>query len=78
VYEIQCRFDSRYAVSLCEKSSLDISNDALSGLVGERRTLVITTPTVDRLYGDDLRRYVADTGESLEGAQAVPIIREWR
>jgi 3-dehydroquinate synthetase len=60
VYEIQCRFDSRYAVSLCEKSSLDISNDALSGLVGERRTLVVTTPTVDRLYGDALRRYVAD------------------
>jgi 2-epi-5-epi-valiolone synthase len=59
VYEIQCRFDSRYAVSLCEKSSLDISNDALSGLVGERRTLLITTPTVDRLYGDGLRRYVA-------------------
>lgn len=60
MYEIECRFDSRYAVSLCEKSSLDISNDALSGLVGERRTLVITTPTVNRLYGDGLRRHVAD------------------
>jgi 3-dehydroquinate synthetase len=59
VYEIECNFASGYGITLCESPALDISNGSLSSLIGERRTLMVTTPTVDRLYGQRLRRHIA-------------------
>jgi 2-epi-5-epi-valiolone synthase len=62
VYEIRCEFVSRYEVNLCKSPILDISNGALVDLIEERRTLLITTPTVYHLYGQGLKRYVTARG----------------
>jgi 2-epi-5-epi-valiolone synthase len=62
VYEIRCEFVSRYEVNLCKSPVLDISNGALVDLIEERRTLLITTPTVHHLYGQGLKRYVTARG----------------
>src|SRR3954471_17804911 len=62
VHEMRCEYVSRYEVTLCESPVLDISNGMLGDLIGGRRTLLITTPTVYRLYGKSLRRHASVRG----------------
>lgn len=51
--------DERYEVVYCP-SSLSIDNAGVRGHLDDRRGIVVvTTPSVERLYGEQLRRYLA-------------------
>jgi 3-dehydroquinate synthase len=49
---------SSYEVEICDNPLLDPETPQLSQLVGPHRALIVTTPTVDCLFGADLRRYL--------------------
>jgi 2-epi-5-epi-valiolone synthase len=55
---LTCKLIASYEVEVCERSALDLTNPAIAQLAKGRRSLIITTPTVHRLYGAALRRYL--------------------
>ena len=56
---MDCAARTQYEVRLCE--SLFAPNSALLDAIGDRRAMVVTTPTVDRLYGSELRALLRKT-----------------
>src|SRR5262249_19221183 len=53
--ELQCRLDRQFEVSLFENFSTHSLATHLAEFIGHQRTLLVTTPTVARLYGETLR-----------------------
>ena len=53
--ELQCRLDRQFEVSLFENFSTHSLATHLAEFVGHHRALLVTTPTVARLYGEALR-----------------------
>jgi len=56
-WELRCDSRVTYQVRLCD-GLLDPANTVLADTIADRRTLVVTTPTVARLHGEPLRRLV--------------------
>src|SRR3954463_8243406 len=51
---MDCEARTGYRVRLCE-SLLSPASSPLREVAGDRKTLLVTTPTVDRIYGEAIR-----------------------
>src|SRR5205085_11339904 len=60
---MDCRARSRYTVRFCDSL---LESGALPEALGDRRALLVTTPTVHRIYGSAIRAVLRETNTVAE------------
>lgn len=59
VFELRCKKQLLFPATMVD-ALLDPQSDILARTLGQRKTLLVTTPTVSRLYGEQMQAYVQD------------------